>query len=412
MRKTLLMGVALIASGAVMGQISNLDIAMRTSNNDKFVLDSIVTKTRNDKPERKVLYGYDSEKRKTYEMSITYSEWTTPAFKPTYGDSISYEYNQKGLLIKECVYRNESYGDVVDYRLNSYVVYEYNDKDQKVKVTTYRYNQNIEDYVDNSINEYEYGPDGSLVRMTESIRPSGAPWETGIKPMQVNEKNEYSDFLAVDVPKKIENYRFTAGAGGEEGTWNLSYYTIMTYNDKNQMMKRENYNMYSQAEGWTVSTSYVYTLNERGQVTYEEYSNKNYSTGLLEISSKKTYTYDTNGNLAKIASVTYQSYKDEWVPDSSHSYYYTPLVSTSIGNIGAQNMEVYYNALLKEIYVQAEGNIGNISVYSVAGLEVMRVSAVNNSQYTLDVSGLEKGLYVVSLIADGKVYNKKIYIYE
>lgn len=412
MRKTLLVCVALIASGAVMGQISNLDIAMRTSDNDELVLDSIVTKTRDDKPEKKVLYGYDSEKRKTYEMSITYSEWTVPAFKPTYGDSISYEYNQKGLLIKESVYRNESYDDVLNYQLNSYVDYEYNDKDQKVKVTTYRYNQNIEDYVDNSINEYEYGADGSLVRMTESSRPSGAPWETGIKPMQINEKNEYSDFLAVDVPKKIENYRFNAGTDGEEGTWNLSYYTIMTYNDKNQMTKRENYNMDYQAGAWTVSTSYAYTLNEEGQVTYEEYFDKNNSAGLLGLSSKKNYTYDANGNLLKRTSETFQSYKDAWVPDSSHSYYYSPFISTGVWNIGTQNMEVYYNASLKEIHVQAEGNIGSISVYSVAGLEAMRISAVNNSRYTLNVSGLEKGLYVVSLIADGEVYNKKIYIYE
>lgn len=412
MKKTLLMGVALMASSAVMGQISNLDIVARTSDNSELVLDSIVTKTRDDNPERKVIYGYDSEKRKAYEVSITYSQWTAPAYKPIYGDSISYEYNQKGLLVKESVYRNESYDDVVDFQLNSYVDYEYNDKEQQIKVTTYIYNQNVEAYVDNFIYEYEYAVDGSLIRRIESIRRSGAPWETGIKPMEVDSKVEYSDFLAVNIPRKTETYRFNAGDEGEEGTWSLSNYTIKTYNDKNQETKREHYSMDSQVGDWTVSTYYTYTLNERGQVTYEEYANKTYSTGIVEVSSKKTYTYDENGNLTKIASVTYQANKDAWVSDSSYNYYYSPFVSTSIWNVGTQDVEVYYDASLKEIHVQTEDDITGICVHSVSGLEAMRVPAVNNNQYILNASGWEKGVYVVTLITNGEVYNKKIYIYE
>ena len=41
--------------------------------------------------------------------------------------------------------------------------------------------------------------------------------ETGIKPMQVNAKTEYSNFLAVDVPRKAESYLFSAGTDGGEG---------------------------------------------------------------------------------------------------------------------------------------------------------------------------------------------------
>ncbi len=413
MRKTLLMGIVLLMSGAVMGQVSNLGAGMRTSGNGNSVLDSLVTKTRDNNPEKKVVYGYDLSKRLVYEVNITYSQWTTPAYKPEYGDSISYEYNQKGLLLKVSTYRNESSNDVPDFQLNTYVDYEFNDKDQLVKETTYRYNQNAEAYIDNVIVAYEYAEDGSLVRYTESLRPSGAPWETGVKPMQMDAKTEYSDFLAVDVPKKSESYRFVAGVDGGEDSWSLSHYVVMAYNDKNQLIMKEQYGSDSQApEGWSVSIRYTYTLNDKGQVTYEEYSNKNFTTGIVEVSSKKTYTYDANGNLTKRTSETFQAYKDAWVPDSSHSYYYAPPVSTSIQNAGTQNVGVYYNASSKEICIQAEGNIGSICVYSVSGLETIRVSAVNNSQYTLNVSNLDKGLYIVTLIADGEVYNKKVYIYE
>ena len=67
---------------------------------------------------------------------------------------------------------------------NSYIEYEYNAKGQLIKSTTYRYNDNIEAFVDNSINDYEYLEDGSLKTKIESARPAGAPWETGIKPME------------------------------------------------------------------------------------------------------------------------------------------------------------------------------------------------------------------------------------
>ena len=66
MRKTvLLLGMALIASSAMMGQVVNRNMAAAiTSENAELVLDSVVTKTREGKPSAKVVYGYDSEKRK------------------------------------------------------------------------------------------------------------------------------------------------------------------------------------------------------------------------------------------------------------------------------------------------------------------------------------------------------------
>lgn len=59
-------------------------------------------------------------------------------------------------MLKESTYRNNSYGGTPEYQLNSYIDYEYNAKGQLIKSTTYRYNDNIEAFVDNSINDYEY----------------------------------------------------------------------------------------------------------------------------------------------------------------------------------------------------------------------------------------------------------------
>lgn len=410
MRKTLLMGVALIASSAAMGQMSNQNMVSRAGDNSELVLDSIVTKKRDGNPEKSLVYGYDSQKRMAYEMSITYSQWSNPAYKPAYGDSISYEYNQEGTMIKASTYRYNSTSAI--FELNSYIEYEYNDKGLLAKESLFRYNQNVETYIDNSLTEYEYAEDGSLVKRTASARPSGAPWETDIKPMKVSAKIEYSDFAKVGLPKKTENYTYTSGIDGAEGTWELSNYYVSTYDDNFFLIMKEVFKLSSQTKEWEVSTRNTYICNERGQVTYEEYSAKNSSTALMEVSSKKTYTYDTNGNLLTITGETYQASKSEWVADSSHSYYYSPYSPTSVRNIGAQNVEVYYNVTGKEVCVQAEESIGGICIYSASGLEVMRVPAMNTSRHAVDVSGLEKGLYIVTLITDGEIYNKKIYIYE
>ena len=335
MRKTvLLLGMALIASSAMMGQVVNRNMAAAiTSENAELVLDSVVTKTREGKPSAKVVYGYDSEKRKAYEVSISYSEWSTPAYAPAYGDSIEYTYDQVGLLLKESTYRNNSYGGTPEYQLNSYIDYEYNAKGQLIKSTTYRYNDNIEAFVDNSINDYEYLEDGSLKTKIESARPAGAPWETGIKPMEKSSKTEYMEFAGIDLPKKAENYFYTAGTDGEEGTWRLSNYSVLTYNDKNLLAKREFYNQDYQSGDWKLYSWESYIYNDNGQVTYKESAGQDYSTGTIEVNAKVTYTYDANNNLEKITGETYQSYKNDWVPNNPITYFYSPFVPTSIHNL-------------------------------------------------------------------------------
>ena len=40
--------------------------------------------------------------------------------------------------------------------------------------------------------------------------------------MEKSSKTEYMEFAGIDLPKKAENYFYTAGTDGEEGTWRLS----------------------------------------------------------------------------------------------------------------------------------------------------------------------------------------------
>lgn len=414
MKRTVLIMMALAIGSAVMGQTSKRDMSAKTSESGKLVLDSIVTNTRDGEKESKKEYGYDSEKRKVYELSISYSKWTTPPYAPSYGDSIRYEYNQKGLLSKESTYRKKSSGDVSNYALNSYITYEYNEKDQLLKTTTYKYNDNIEDFVDNATSDYEYLEDGSLKAVINSARPGGAPWDTSIKPMKLSTKVEYSDFAGIDLPKKGNSYMYSAGSDGGEGTWSLSTYSISTYDDKNLLTKREFYHLDSKTKEWTVYSWDSYTYNDEGLLVYEEAAGViDYNTNEMGVNDKTTYTYNADGYLETITGETYQSYKSAWVAKSSVTYCYSSGGSTSIRNAEtSQNTEVCYNALTKEIRMQSEKTIGSISVYSLAGLKMISIPAVGSDRYVVKADNWEKGLYIVTLIVEGNVYNEKVYIYE
>ena len=57
---------------------------------------------------------------------------------------------------------------------------------------------------------YEYLEDGSLKTKIESARPAGAPWETGIKPM---EKSSKTDIIGKTNSATLKNksYKFHFG---------------------------------------------------------------------------------------------------------------------------------------------------------------------------------------------------------
>ena len=129
------------------------------------------------------------------------------------------------------------------------------------------------------------------------------------------------EFAGIDLPKKAENYFYTAGTDGEEGTWRLSNYSVLTYNDKNLLAKREFYNQDYQSGDWKLYSWESYIYNDNGQVTYKESAGQDYSTGTIEVNAKVTYTYDANNNLEKITGETYQSYF--LFLQSFCSYFYT-----------------------------------------------------------------------------------------
>ena len=73
-------------------------------------------------------------------------------------------------------------------------------------------------------------------------------------------------------------------------------------------------------------------------------------------------------------------------------------------NIAVQNLKVYPNPAVNELYLDVElGKISNVEVYSVSGSIVFQTE-VNNSRYVMNISSFNKGAYMVKVSTKSEIY--------
>lgn len=98
-------------------------------------------------------------------------------------------------------------------------------KGQLIKSTTYRYNDNIEAFVDNSINDYEYLEDGSLKTKIESARQPVLRGKQGLNLWKRVQKQNIWNLPALICLKRQKIIFIQQEQTAEEGTWRLSNYS-------------------------------------------------------------------------------------------------------------------------------------------------------------------------------------------
>ncbi|TLX76419.1 T9SS type A sorting domain-containing protein [Labilibacter sediminis] len=73
-------------------------------------------------------------------------------------------------------------------------------------------------------------------------------------------------------------------------------------------------------------------------------------------------------------------------------------IETSIDEDMAVELKLYPSPVISTLYINADGNIDKVTIYNISGQKMKEFTNVTNA---LDVSDLEKGLYVSSIIIDG-----------
>lgn len=197
--------------------------------------------------------------------------------------------------------------------------------------------------------------------------------------------------------------------------WENSSRTTYTYNtsgklisDLGEMWEDGNWKNYSKS---------IYTLNAQGNPTqvmvqlysdvtnlYSDYIRRTYTYNASNLaigiihelkseatwinSSKSARTFDMQGRLSQELLQSWQS--NNWVNAHRVNNTYSAL---SIGQEAARRYTVYPNPAQNILYVDTVEHINKVSIIGVDG----KSSKVESSNGKIDVSGLAKGIYILSL---------------
>lgn len=160
--------------------------------------------------------------------------------------------------------------------------------------------------------------------------------------------------------------------------WNMSYYWGVTPND--------NYNMF--LKGTTDGTTWTTLWTEPATFTDWTY-------------------YDTTISLAAYAAASYFQFAFEYVGTDGAAFYLDDITIDNITSINesefAKSVSVYPNPTFGAIKVSRVNN-ATIEVYDIVGNKVAEKANTN----TIDISNLTNGTYLIKVITNNQVINKKI----
>ncbi|TRW27486.1 T9SS type A sorting domain-containing protein [Flavobacterium zepuense] len=114
------------------------------------------------------------------------------------------------------------------------------------------------------------------------------------------------------------------------------------------------------------------------------------------VSAGKVYIYDTDGELLD----------DYTVGLLPNGFYEAPEATTGVKDIAALNVSVYPNPTSDVLYVNTT-DAADVTIYDLAGRTVTSVNYTNSG---INVSGLQKGTYLVEVVAGNAKTVKKVVI--
>jgi hypothetical protein len=72
--------------------------------------------------------------------------------------------------------------------------------------------------------------------------------------------------------------------------------------------------------------------------------------------------------------------------------------------------KLFPNPSSKEVWIQSDSFIGEISIYSIFGKQVLKQKATYQKEEKIDISSLETGTYLVTIESEGKRYHTKLIV--
>lgn len=143
-------------------------------------------------------------------------------------------------------------------------------------------------------------------------------------------------------------------------------------------------------------------LNNPKSYKVENYVENNWD---VLVESKIDYTYDSQNRLTETITKVYDGKK--WINVSKENIFYN--TGTTGINESKLNVNVYPNPSTDYVMVETKStNAATINVYSLNGQLVISIQSNNLSEEKIDVSVLQKGIYLLEINQGSEIYTSKL----
>ncbi|MCF6185375.1 MAG: choice-of-anchor J domain-containing protein [Bacteroidales bacterium] len=160
---------------------------------------------------------------------------------------------------------------------------------------------------------------------------------------------------------------------------------------------RQRYTIYQDLELY-VSTDFTGDSASFSSATWTQI------TGLTLDTDPTDYNWATTTDLSlgvDDQATVYIAFKFVSVDGTAGNWTFNNVVVNGTGSSNIEtvsnNAGIFPNPAINELNVTSQNNIRSISVSNVIGQRIMNIESVNSKNYSLEVSGLTKGVYLISI---------------
>ena len=118
-------------------------------------------------------------------------------------------------------------------------------------------------------------------------------------------------------------------------------------------------------------------------------------------------TVEVSGGVAKITFAAGQTMIFSFDSNDVRQDISTPVSEVIVPKV---NLNIYPNPTTDFFRISSDNILNDISVYSSNGNLVKMVKKIQNNDYDLNVSGLEAGMYILSMRSGKQIVNRKVII--
>ena len=125
------------------------------------------------------------------------------------------------------------------------------------------------------------------------------------------------------------------------------------------------------------------------------------------VESKIDYTYDSQNRLTETITKVFDGKK--WINVSKENILYN--TGTTGINETILSVNLYPNPSTDYVIIETKStSAANINVYSLSGQLVISIQSNNLSEEKIDVSVLQKGIYIIQVLQGADVYSSKLLV--